>query len=142
MGPDAFTNYLASICAKVTNLNNTVEYLVMRKEKLAKVEADPADDKWARKLEATQGKLAELCDQVSTLKAFHNNVMKCWSKVTERIIGHVVWAPKLDVNVSPYDYTRDFCVIHLDQEKFKDGFLGNTLSLGAYTDHPLHLPDL
>jgi len=49
MGPDAFTNYLASICAKVTNLNNTVEYLVIRKEKLAKkVEADPADDKWAQ----------------------------------------------------------------------------------------------
>jgi len=143
MGPGAFANYLASICAKFRNLEQTVEYLVVREEKLAKkVEADPGDDKWARKLQVTQGKLAELRDQVSTLKAFHSNVMKYWSNMKERIIGHVVWAPKIDVNVSPYDYTQDFCVIHLDKEKFKDGFLGNTLSLGAYTDHPPCLPDL
>jgi len=143
MGPDAFTNYLASICAKLRNLEQTVEYLVVREEKLAKkVEADPGGDMWASKLEVTQGKLSELHNQVPTLKAFHTNVVKYRSKVTERIIGHVVWAPKIDVNVSPYDYTQDFCVIHLDKEKFKDGFLGNTLSLSAYTDHRLRLPDL
>ncbi|KAG9073569.1 hypothetical protein FS749_014985, partial [Ceratobasidium sp. UAMH 11750] len=35
----------------------------------------------------------------------------------------------IDVSV-PHSYTRDFCVIHLDKKKFKDGFLGNVLSLG------------
>jgi len=141
MGPDAFADYLASINAKLTNLNKTVAYLAVLEVHFAKkVEAYPGNNESMRELEDKQRKLARLRAQVSTLNAFHTNIVKYWSNMKERIIGHVVWAPKIDANVLPYGYTRDFCVIHLDKEKFKDGFLGNTLSLGVYA--VLCLPDL
>jgi len=96
------------------------------------VEADPGNNELVRELKDKQKELAGTRAQVSTLNAFHTNIVKYWSKVQDRVIGYVVWAPKIDVNVPPYGYTRDFCVIHLNKKKFKNGFLGNTLSLGVY----------
>lgn len=132
MGPDAFNNYLASIRAKIGNLNDTVTYLVAREEGLKKkVEDNPDENESAGKLEKTQNQLAELHARISTFNAFYVDVAKRWSNVNERIIGYVVWAPKNDVSAPPYGHARDFCVIRLDKKKFKNGFLGNTLSLGA-----------
>ena len=130
MGPNAFAKYLAFIRAMIGSLKQTIAYLVMREEELKKVEGNADDTGSASKLENTRQQLAELGAQMSALKAFYVQVVKQWSKLDDRVIGHVVWAPKISTSVPPYGYTPDFCVIHLDKKKFKDGFLGNALSLG------------
>ena len=93
---------------------------------------DPGNTALARELEESQQVIANLLYQTSVVQTLGNDVERQWSNPDKRIIGHVVWAPKIDVGVGvpPYSFTRDFSVIHLDKEKFKNGFLGNTLSLG------------
>ena len=132
MGPSAFSKYLASIRAKIGNLKVTVTYLATLEKRLEKkVEDNPLDIVSANNLAEGRTDLAKLRARVASLESFYVDVTNCWSKVSERIIGYVVWAPKIDVSVPPYSYTQDFCVIHLDKKKFKNGFLGNTLSLGT-----------
>lgn len=46
------------------------------------------------------------------------------------VIGYVVWAPPIVVGVPPHSYTRDLCVIRLNDKKIRN-YLGNVLSLGV-----------
>ncbi|KAG9078136.1 hypothetical protein FS749_009900, partial [Ceratobasidium sp. UAMH 11750] len=108
MGPDTFNNYLAFIQAKISNLNNTVAYLVVRDDRLKQeVAEDLNNNEPAGKLEKTVEQLAGLRARISMLKAFYVNVARRWSKVNDRVIGYVASAPKIDVSV-PHSYTRDF----------------------------------
>ncbi|KIM25253.1 hypothetical protein M408DRAFT_331350 [Serendipita vermifera MAFF 305830] len=131
MSTPAFTNYLASVQANIGTLIETVDSLEKRAKTLTRrVEADGDDaQKSAGELEETQGELTKTRAKIDALKAFFVNVKRRWSKVKDRIIGYVVWAPPLGVGVPPHRYTRDLCVIKLDKKKFRN-FRGNVLSLG------------
>ncbi|KAF7301147.1 TPR-2 domain protein [Mycena indigotica] len=61
--------------------------------------------------------------------AFASRLSKDWSQEGDRVIGHILWAPKIEDSTQPYGYTKDFCVIHLDKRSFKEGFLGNAIPL-------------
>jgi septal ring factor EnvC (AmiA/AmiB activator) len=132
MGTPTFTNYLASIQANIGSLNDTVDSLEKRTRTLTRrVEAGGDDaQKSAGELAETQDQLAKTVTKIDALKAFFVDVKKRWSKLKDRVIGYIVWAPPIGVGVPPHRYTRDLCVIKLDKKKFRK-FRGNALSLGA-----------
>ncbi|KAH8980960.1 hypothetical protein EDB86DRAFT_3087553 [Lactarius hatsudake] len=118
MGNPAFTNYLFSIQANIGTLNDVAVSLERRTKTLTKRLEAGGDN--AQK-SAVAG--------IKELKAFFVDVKTRWSKLEDRVIGYVVWAPPISVNVPPHRYTRDLCVIKFDKKKFRK-FRGNVLSLG------------
>ncbi|KAH9180786.1 hypothetical protein EDB89DRAFT_2110805 [Lactarius sanguifluus] len=131
MGNPGFTNYLASIQANVGTLNDAVVSLERRTKPLMKrVEAGGDNaQKSAGELVETRDQLTRTVTRIKALKAFFVDVKTRWSKLEDRVVGYVVWAPPISVNVPPHRYTRDLCVIKLDKKKFRK-FRGNVLSLG------------
>ncbi|GJJ08359.1 hypothetical protein Clacol_002573 [Clathrus columnatus] len=82
------------------------------------------------KLKKNEVELAETRIKINKLKTFFVDIKKRWSKLKDRVIGFVAWAPPIGVGVAPHRYTRDLCVIELYKDKFKN-MIGNVLSLGA-----------
>jgi len=58
-------------------------------------------------------------------------LLKQWPKPKDRVIGHVVWAPPVSVSTAPHSYTKDVCVVKLDEKKFSQNFRRNVLDFGA-----------
>ena len=47
------------------------------------------------------------------------------------MIGHVVWSPAITVSIAPHGFTKDACVVKLDEARFLPNFKGNVMDLGA-----------
>ncbi|KAI0649850.1 hypothetical protein C8Q79DRAFT_1006169 [Trametes meyenii] len=130
MGTPAFTNYLASIQAKIDNQVDTVEPLekqitTLKTKVENEIDVDVSRDKLAEKEE----ELRKTLGRIEKMKAFFVTVSTKWSKPKDRVIGFVRWAPPIGVGVPPHRYTHDLCVVELYKDKFKN-FAGNILSLG------------
>jgi hypothetical protein len=127
MGTRAFDDFLASIQAKIGNLNNTITVL---KKRVAsnKKKADAGDAEAAIRLAATEDDMKNINKAIEALKAFFVTMKKDWSKVDDRVIGQVVWAPPITGNTAPHGYTKDVCVIKLDKKKFWPNFKGTSLT--------------
>jgi hypothetical protein len=78
----------------------------------------------------TQHKLREARTAIEELKKFFVKMKRDWKKPRDRVIGHVIWAPPFSVSTPPDSYTKDVCVIKLDNNKFSQNFKGNVLDLG------------
>ena len=48
-----------------------------------------------------------------------------------RTIGHVDWAPEIDVDVGSRCYTKDMGTFEVDAERFRAQFKGNVVDLSA-----------
>lgn len=131
MSTRAFEDFLASIKAKIGNLNNTVTFLKKRATAQRK-KADAGNEQAAIALAATEADIESTNEAIETLKAFFTTMKKDkWSDVNNRVIGHVVWAPPITGSNAPYGYTKDVCVIKLDNRKFAVNFKGNVIDLDA-----------
>ena len=131
MSNAAFTGYLTLIQAHIGTLIETINTMQTKIEALRANVQNKIDlpqsqldlDNYVAERDRLQNIIAEL-------KAFFVNIKKHWRKPSQRVIGHVVWAPPIGVGIPPHQYTRDFCVVQLHKEKFTH-LLGNVLSLGA-----------
>jgi hypothetical protein len=132
MGRDAFTNYLVFIQSSIGTFLDTAEYLDRRVMTLTDLVegGGPCAEQSALDLPGVQEQLRTTRAKIDALKAYFVEVRKKWSKVKNRIIGHVVWAPHISVATPPHPYTQDICVIKLLEDKFPN-FRRNVLSLGA-----------
>jgi septal ring factor EnvC (AmiA/AmiB activator) len=130
MGNRAFDNFLASIQAKIGNLNNTITVLEKRAASY-KSKADAGNAQAASDLAATENDRKNKKKAIEALKAFFVTMKKDWSEVNNRVIGQVVWAPPITGLNAPHGYTKDVCVIKLDKKKFWPNFMGNVIDLGA-----------
>jgi hypothetical protein len=131
MGNSAFANYRASIQARISNLNDTVKSLEKLITTMARrVEEQIGLPESQERLQEHRAELTKTNRRIIALKAFFVTLSKKWSKLGDRVIGHVVWAPSIAVGVGPNRFTLDACVIELDKAKFAQ-FIGNVLSLGA-----------
>jgi hypothetical protein len=133
MGTRAFTNFLISIQGHIGTLNNTVGVLEKRITALT-ARSDgggPNAEQAARELVETQCELSKTRMAIEELKKFFMEMKKQWTKPKDRVIGHVVWAPSVSVSTAPYSYTKDVCVVRLDEKKFLRNFRRNVLDLGA-----------
>ena len=133
MGTKAFTDFLISIQGHIGTLNNTVGVLEKRVTALtARSEGGgPNAEQAARELVETQHELRKTRTAIEELKKFFVKMKIQWTKPKDRVIGHVVWAPPVSVSTAPHNYTRDVCVVKLDEKKFSQNFRGNVLDLGV-----------
>lgn len=79
----------------------------------------------------TQRELGKIRTAIEELKKFFVKIKRQWTEPKDRVIGHVVWAPPVSVSTVPHGYTKDVCVIKLDEKKFSQNFRGNALESGA-----------
>lgn len=130
MGTRAFEDFLASIKAKIGNQNNTVAFLTKRAT-VQRKKAEAGNAQAVIDLAATEADIESKNNAIEALKAFFATMKKTeWSDVNNRVIGHVVWAPPITGSNAPYGYTKDVCVIKLDNRKFAANFRGNVIDLG------------
>ncbi|KAF8344369.1 hypothetical protein F5887DRAFT_1134608 [Amanita rubescens] len=133
MGTKTFTNFIVSIQRHINDMNITVKYLERVTASLtAKSEGGGPNAEQAEELVETQCKLSKARTAIEELKKFFLKMRKQWAKPKDRVIGHVVWAPS--VSTTPHSYTKDICVVKLDEEKFSQNFKGNVLDFGPVTD--------
>ena len=132
MGTKAFTNFLISIQGHIGILNNTVDVLEKRVTTLtARSEGGGSNaEQAAGELMETQRELSKTRTAIEELKKFFVKMKKQWTKPRDRVIGHVVWAPPISFLTPPHSYTKDVCVVKLDEKKFSQNFRRNVLDLG------------
>ena len=94
MGNRAFDDFLASIQAKIGNHNNTVIILEKRAASY-KRKTDAGNEQAATDLAATEDDMRKRKEKIEALKAFFVTMKKDWSKVNDRVIGQIVWAPPI-----------------------------------------------
>lgn len=129
MGNRAFNNFLASIQAKITNLNNTI---ILEKCTVSfKRKANASDTQAAKYLAATEDNMKNRKQAIKALKVFFVTLKKDWSKGNNHIIGQVICAPLITGLNAPHSYTKDVCVIKLNKKKIWPNFMGNVIDLGV-----------
>lgn len=80
----------------------------------------------ARKLEEARAAKAGVFE-------FHRNITGCWSAESQRVLGHVVYAPPISVGTGDSMFTEDWALVELDRAKFDwAAFRGNVVHLGAF----------
>ena len=133
MGTQAFTNFLISIQGHIGTLNTMTGILEKQAMVLtARSEGGgPTAEQAASELVETQHELSKIPTAIEELKKFFVKIKKQWMKPKDRVIGHVVWAPPISVHTAPHSYTKDVCVVKLDEKKFLQNFRRNVLDLGA-----------
>ncbi|EIW74087.1 hypothetical protein CONPUDRAFT_160466 [Coniophora puteana RWD-64-598 SS2] len=132
MGNPAFTDYVDSIQAHIKTLQDSINIIEKKIPTLR-----PNLPQSQTELDAYEAERVRLRARIDELRAFYVDIRKRWGKTTQRVIGHVVWAPPIGVGVAPHQYTRDLCVVQLHKERFMH-LLGNVLSLGPeYTSTKL-----
>ncbi|KAL6306401.1 hypothetical protein BKA93DRAFT_729418, partial [Sparassis latifolia] len=136
MGTKAFTTFLISIQGHIGTLNNTVGVLEQRVTALTTRSegSGPNAEQVAGELVETQRELSKTQTAIEELKKFFVKVKKQWTKLKDWVIGHVIWAPPVSVSTAPHGYTKDICVIKLDEKKFSQNFRKNVLDLGPEID--------
>jgi len=132
MGTRAFANFLESIQAHLGTLRIAVGMLEKRVTiGKARSECGGPDAKQAAyELVENERELSRTQVAIKELKKFFVKIKKQWTKPKNRVIGHAVWAPPVSLLTAPHGYTKDVCVIKLDEKKFSQ-LRGNVLDLGV-----------
>jgi len=131
MGNEGFNNLLLSIQNRIKKLESNIAALKINVTwQAAKVES--GNQQAAASLATSQQDLVNEEVAIVEFRQFYAALKRNWSKVNDRIIGHVVWAPPITGLTTPHGYTQDVCVIKLDKERFLPNFRGNAIDLGVY----------
>ncbi|CAE6532659.1 unnamed protein product [Rhizoctonia solani] len=136
MGTNAFDDFLTSIQLRISTLNVSVAALRKRIATFKK-RADAGDQQVATELGKAEVAEKDTIEAIEKLKTFFLKMEPGWSKPEDRVIGYVVWAPPIGVGAPPvgagipHGYTKDVCVIKLDEKKFMSNFRGNVIDLGT-----------
>ncbi|KZP05506.1 hypothetical protein FIBSPDRAFT_967210 [Athelia psychrophila] len=89
------------------------------------------DAKVAEARQEWKGMLAKGDKTIAAVNAFHSDITKRWDAVNQRVLGHVVYAPPLTVSTGPKQFTEDWALIELNQDKIDWKFFkGNVMYLG------------
>lgn len=134
LGAKGYEALLESIRSRIELHGFSVDILSSKlrsyEEKLLVAAAADGEDKdqLAKKLDRARHELEETNRAIEALEKFSVDVERDWSKPEDRIIGHVVRAPALEVDAE--GYTKDIAIIELDQDKFRE-CKGSFIDLGT-----------
>ncbi|KAH8110301.1 hypothetical protein DFH11DRAFT_1621957 [Phellopilus nigrolimitatus] len=83
-------------------------------------------------LEWNRSKLEDENKAIASLERLHDEATKYWSNIKlQRNIGHVEYAPKIEVDEGSTRYTADWSVFVAAEAKVKGAFEGNVVDLGS-----------
>ncbi|PPR01519.1 hypothetical protein CVT24_001889 [Panaeolus cyanescens] len=130
MGKPAFDSYVDSVQAHISALNKTAKTLkALIKTLTERVQQQINLPTSQHRLEENEAELVKINRRIVEFKQFYITLSRKWSKLSDRVIGHIVWAPPIAAGVGPNRVTQDLCVVRLYKPKFL-AFMGNVLSLG------------
>ncbi|KAI0041415.1 hypothetical protein FA95DRAFT_1501512 [Auriscalpium vulgare] len=130
MGERGFDEFLAFIEDKIDTLKTAVTILE-RSVATYRRRAEDGNAQAATDLALFENDLKNTREAIESHEAFLATMKKDWSKLDDRVIGHVVWAPPITGRNKPHGYTQDVCVIKLNKKKIGPNFLGNVIDLGT-----------
>jgi hypothetical protein len=103
------------------------------KRELAALGEAVEDTTVAEARQELKGKLAKVEKTIAAVDAFHGDIIKHWSTVSQRVLGHVVYAPPISVGTGPKQFTEDWALIELNRDKIDwNNFKGNVVYLGTF----------
>jgi hypothetical protein len=135
LGTKAFENLVESIKIRIGRHGIMVERYNRQIEKLQAREAGEDQDdieEATGELKKTQRLLDEANEAMEALEKFHNEVKKDWSEPSQRVLGHIVYSPRITLGVGTEGFTEDYAVVELDSSKIEKAFKGNVIELGAF----------
>ncbi|KAI1788921.1 hypothetical protein LXA43DRAFT_974534 [Ganoderma leucocontextum] len=127
IGSRAFQNALEAIMDKIGHWDFMVdgyeEELTGLRERV-----EGEDPKITSKRQEITRKLEEAQASKASVFEFFRNITSFWSAESQRILGHVVYAPPMSVGTGD---SNDWALIELNRAKFDwDAFRGNVVHLG------------
>ena len=132
LGSKAYTDALEAMMTKIGLGVISIDIYKREIEALGEAaegeDADVADSR-----QELQGKLAKAEKMIKDVRSFHSDITTHWSTPSQRVLGHVVYAPAISVSTGPKQFTEDWALIELNHDKIDwDGFKGNVVSLGTF----------
>ncbi|KDQ64793.1 hypothetical protein JAAARDRAFT_238133 [Jaapia argillacea MUCL 33604] len=128
LGDAAFKNLLESIQVEIGGKAIVKEYLERRITKVA----GRADEAAETERKEAQDELAKVNRAIKTLNKFYEDVSTRWAIPDERVLGHVIYSPPVEMGVGTAQDTMDFAVIDIDLSKIDaSNFEGNVIDLGT-----------
>ncbi|KAF7791170.1 hypothetical protein EIP86_002181 [Pleurotus ostreatoroseus] len=130
MGKPAFDSYVDWVQAHIGTLNETAKTLrALIRTLTERVQQQINLPTSQHRLDENEAELVKINRRIVEFKQFYITLSRKWSRLSDRIIGHIVWAPPIAAGVGPNRFTQDLCVVQLYKPKFL-AFMGNVLSLG------------
>jgi hypothetical protein len=78
-------------------------------------------------------KLAKAEKTIVAVDAFHSDITKHWSAMSQRVLGHIIYAPPISVGTGPKKFIEDWALIELNRDKIDwNNFKGNVMHLGTF----------
>ncbi|KDQ18368.1 hypothetical protein BOTBODRAFT_28784 [Botryobasidium botryosum FD-172 SS1] len=127
LGKAAFDARVQDIKSKIDGQRANIEFLEKRSTLADGLEEDEA----AAERRAVQREMSEAEEAIGVFEKLQKDVMRDWADETKRIIGHVVFSPRLGFSVGEGRYTEDWAVIEIHPDVItKRNFVGNAIDLG------------
>jgi len=132
LGSKAYTDALEAMMAKIGHEVIFVDTYKREIEALGEA-AEGEDAGVAKARQKLQGKLVEAEETIKDVYKFHSDITKHWSTPSQRVFGHVVYAPAISVSTGPKQFTEDWALIDLNRDRIDwNVFKGNVVSLGTF----------
>ncbi|KIO03705.1 hypothetical protein M404DRAFT_15684 [Pisolithus tinctorius Marx 270] len=126
LGDAAYNHFITSIMDQIGRKVMIAEHQKARRQMMEGREGEDVEDERA---EAKQG------NPIDRLDTFHKEVVSKWANPADRIFGHVVLAPPIQLTVGSLGFSQDIAVIEVDPSKIDaSNFCGNVIDLGTEID--------
>lgn len=117
----AFDGKLSSIEKKIQE----EELTVWRSQRRIDERAGRKDD-----TSRFERQLQEEIRVVKRLTDLYNDIVTGWGALDDRVFGHLVWSPPINLSEGPIQYTQDFAVIEIHAGKLDaKNYRGNAINL-------------
>ncbi|KAH9948859.1 hypothetical protein B0H21DRAFT_882225 [Amylocystis lapponica] len=131
LGSKAFQNALEAIMDKIGHWDSMVDGYEEELTGLGE-HAEGEDPKAITERREITGKLEEARMAKGRVIDFYRPIASFWTAESQRILGHVVYAPPVSVGTGDSKFTEDCALVELNRAKFNwDAFRGNVIHLGS-----------
>jgi hypothetical protein len=132
LGSRAFQNALEAIMDKIGDDDIMIDSYKDELEGLGEaIEGEEA--KTTTNSKAFEDRLVEAEASKASVYEFHGSVTRFWSAESQRILGHVLYAPPISVGTGDKRFTEDWALVELNRGKFDwNVFRGNVIHLGTF----------
>ena len=136
LGRRAFTNLVDSIKLKIEEHDYMVKLwkgqIEWYKERENGAKAADVEKAMAARIE-TQRLLDKAENAMEALAVLLDQVNKDWSKLDNRVLGHILCSPATNLGVGEHRFTEDWGIFLVNRDKLGDGFQGNKVDLGSFS---------
>lgn len=140
LGDAVFKKFSESIQVEIERKALTTPYMERRIAKVKGVAGDAAK----RERKKAGDELAEVKEAMEALSLFSRDVPRRRANRERRVLGHVIYAPPIQIGFGQDQHTQDLAIIDIDLSRINaTNFEGNTIDLGTKnTARRVHLDDV